>query len=206
VATVHLTRARRVPRAAASLLFVVTLIELTAARPGHAGPLKLAIEGVLGDRVALGPPGQSRTTVVIFMSRRAKDECARFGRELDERTLDRVLESVAVVDVHRYGGWLRRMALSRLRKSAEEALARRRERRTERGADASDEVVGRWHLVGDFDGALFSRFAVALDPEHPVAFVLDRGGLVRGPYRDVAAVLAAIDEAAHPEAIRDSRR
>jgi hypothetical protein len=185
----------RLSRSTAPLL---TVLLLFGSAPARAASLSLAVEGVLGDAVALGPPRQSRTTVLLFMSRRAQDECARFGRELDERTLGAVLESVAVVDVHRYGGLLRRLALSRLRKSAEEALARRRERRQARGADASDQAVRSWHLVGDFEGSLFSRFAVALDPEHPIAFVLDKRGLVRGPYRDVPAVLAAIADATRP--------
>jgi hypothetical protein len=53
-------------------------------------------------------------------------------------------------------------------------------------------VVERWHLVPDFDGSLFARFAVAPDPEHPLAFVVDRQGNAQGPYRDAAGILAAL--------------
>jgi hypothetical protein len=161
-------------------------------RPAHAGaPLHLALSGVLGDAVAVGPE-QPRPTVLFFMGRRAQAESAAFGREVDERTLAANVESVAIVDMRRYGGWLKSLALSRLRKAAEEGLARRRTRRQVPGVDAREEVVKRWHLVADFDGSLFSRFAVAPDPEHPVAFVVDGHGLARGPFNDVAGVLAAL--------------
>lgn len=126
------------------------------------------------------------------MSRRAADECAAFGRAVDEQILDAAVESVAIVDVRAYGGWLRRLAMARLKKSATEALERRRTRRVARGADASSEVVGRWHLVGDFDGSLFSRFGVERELAHPAAFVLDRNGTLLGPFHDAHAVVTAV--------------
>jgi hypothetical protein len=164
-------------------------------RTSEADGLHLAIPGVLGDAIALGPPEQAHTVILFFMSRRAQDECATFGREIDERTLDADVESVAIVDVHRYGGLMRSLALSRLRQSAQASLARRRSRRQARGIDLSNGAANRWHLVGDFDGSLFSRFNVAPDPQHPIAFVLDRRGALHGPYSDSKAVVAAVDEA-----------
>ncbi len=166
-----------------------------AARADAASAVRLDVDGVLGEHVALGPPTQARTTILFFMSRRAQKESVAFGREVDERLLDAAVESVAFVDVRPYGGWLRRLAMSRLKQSATEAREHRRERRVAHGADASSEVVNRWHLVGDFDGSLFSRFGVESDLSHPIAFVLDRGGALLGPFHDVSGVLAAVGKA-----------
>jgi len=173
---------------------IVTAAVVTfAAVAAHAaGPVQLALEGALGDAVHLGPPAQSRATIVYFMSRRAKDESAAFAQAVDETLLNAPVESVAIVDLRRYGGILRRLASAHLRKSADQALARRRERRLACGLDASAEYVNRWHLVGDFDGSLFDRFGVAPEPAHPLAFVLDCQGGRHGPFRDVASLLAAV--------------
>lgn len=172
---------------------IVYLSLLLVSAPALAAPsLPVEMRGAFGERVVLG---QARTTILVFMSRRAPDESASFGREIDERTLAADVDSIAVVDLRRYGGWLRRLVDARLRRSAEEALARRRERRLAQHADASDAAVGRWHLVGDFDGALSARFAVAADPEHPLAFVLDRHGATRGPFRGVSELVAAVGQA-----------
>ena len=175
---------------------IACLLRLLVSSRAHAAQsVHVVMRGALGERVVLGPPEQARTTILFFMSRRAPDESARFGSEIDERTLAADVDSIAIVDLRRYGGWLRRLVDARLRSSAEETLARRRERRVQQHADASDAAVGRWHLVGDFDGSLFARFAVAADPEHPLAFVLDRHGAARGPYRGVAELLAAVGAA-----------
>jgi hypothetical protein len=157
--------------------------------------VRLDVDGVLGERVALGPPAQARTTILFFMTRKAKDECTAFGREIDERLLDVAIESVSFVDMHPYSGILRGLAMSHLKKSAQEALQHRRERRVARGIDASSDVVNRWHLVGDFDGALFSRFGVDAELAHPLAFVLDKSGTLLGPFHDADAVLTAVGDA-----------
>ena len=178
-------------------LVVAFALALALAAPitrAHAGSaVSLDLHDVLGERVAL--PAPARATVLFFMSRRAQDECNAFGRDIDEQLLDAPVESVAFVDVRRYGGWLRRLAESRMKKSALEAREHRRERRIEHGANASSDVVNRWHLVGDFDGALFSQFGVEGEPAHPLAFVLDRKGALRGPFREVRAVVEAVGDA-----------
>jgi hypothetical protein len=176
------------------LRIVATLVALVTVEAGAhaAGAMHLSLQGVLGDAVSLGPPQQARTTIVYFMSRRAKDDSSAFARAVDETLLNAPVESVGIVDVRRYGGILRRLATSYLRKSADEALAHRRERRQAKGIDASPEFVNRWHLVGDFDGSLFSRFGVVSEPAHPLAFVLDRTGDVYGPFADVKSLLSAV--------------
>jgi hypothetical protein len=171
----------------------VLLLALAPSPRLHAmEPLHLALDGVLGERCVLGAPEQPRPTIVFFMGPRAQAESAAFGRTVDEVTLAADVETIAVADVQRYGGWLRSMATSRLRKAAADALSRRRTRRQAHGAVAREDVVARWHLVADFDGSLFTRFAVAANPQHPLAFVVDRRGNVQGPYRDAAGVVAAL--------------
>ncbi len=175
-------------RIAAPLLVCAAL----AGSAHAADPVQLSMQGVLGDAVHLGPPAQARTTIVYFMSQRAKDASSAFARTVDETLLNAPVEAVGIVDVRRYGGLMRRLASSYLRKSADEALAHRRERRLASGLDASAEFVNRWHLVGDFDGSLFERFGVEREPARPLAFVLDRQGGVHGPFAEVAGVLAAV--------------
>lgn len=153
--------------------------------------VKLSCDGVLGDHVSLGQPSQLRPTIVFFMSRRAQDESSSFARAIDEQLLDVPIEEVGVVDTHRYGGLLRGIAMRHLKSSANEALQHRRERRINKGVDASPERVNCWHLIGDFDGSLFALFGVEPEPAHPLAFVVDRSGTVAGPFRDVAGVLSA---------------
>jgi hypothetical protein len=157
-----------------------------------AAPVQLTVADVLGEAVRLGPPAVAPATVLFFVSQRAKDESQEFARAVDERLLEQPIESVAIVDVRRYAGALRRLATSYLRRSAAEARERRRQRRVERGVDASPATVNRWHLLGDFDGALFERFGVEREPAHPVAFVVDRVGGLRGPFRAVGEVAAAV--------------
>jgi hypothetical protein len=171
--------------------FALAGVLATAASAAAATPMHFTLEDVRGARVPVGAPEQQRTTIVIFMSRRCKDASNTFARVVDEKLLDGPVELVGIVDVHRYGGILKRVALSYMRKSAEEARVHRRQRRVARGVDASDRYVDRWHLIGDFDGALFARFGVAPEPAQPLAFVVDRSGAVHGPYRDVPSLLAA---------------
>jgi len=159
--------------------------------------VQLAAVDVLGEPVRIGPE-QRRSTILFFMSKRSREASSEFGRVVDERLLEAPVESVAIVDVRKYGGWLRGLATSRMQKSEREARARRRERRIARGADASDAAVNRWHLVGDFDGALFARFGVGADPERPLAFLVDPRGELRGPYRDPDALCAAVARLASP--------
>jgi hypothetical protein len=138
------------------------------------------------------------------MSRTAKDEAATFLRDLDEHLLNGPIESVGIVDVRDYGGITRGLVQRRLKKALEEGRDRRRERREQRGIDASPSYVNRWHLVGDFDGALASRFGVGPEPAHPVAFVVDRCGVVNGPLRDVGRVLTAVAHAVSSSKSRKS--
>jgi hypothetical protein len=182
-------------RIAGAMALVVVSGLAFEVRAGGPATLPLVLDGVLGDRVELGSPQQKRTTVVIFMSRRSKDASSGFARSIDEKLLNGPVESVGIVDVRKYSGLMRRLAQSYLRKSAEESRSRRRDRRTAAGIDASAEFVNRWHLVGDFDGSLFARFGVDAEPDKPLAFVLSRDGSVRGPYRDVDALLRSVAEA-----------
>ena len=183
-----------------ALVTLVAVLALIGPKTGaHAmGKVQLSLQGVLGDPIHLGPPAQARTTIVYFMSRRAKEESSAFGRALDETLLNAPVEAIGIVDVRRYAGILRRIATSYLRKSADEALGRRRERRLAKGIDASPEFVNRWHLIGDFDGSLFDRFGVESEPARPLAFVLDREGGVHGPFADVAGVLSALTTLSAP--------
>lgn len=182
-----------------SLRIVVTFLALSLlggalAHAGATGPVQLSLEGVLGDAIRLGPPEQTRTTIVYFMSRRAKDESSAFARIVDETLLNAPVESVGIVDVRKYGGILRRVATSYLRKSADDARVHRRDRRVAKGVDSSPEFVNRWHLIGDFDGSLFARFGVEREPARPLAFVLDRAGGVQGPFADAPSLVNAVRE------------
>ena len=174
---------------AAALAAGVALFGLDAAAQASAAP-PLHLVDVLGHPVSLAAPARE-PTVLIFMSRTAKDASAAFARAVDERLLDRPIESVDIVDLRRYGGVLRGLATSYLRRSAEEARVRRRERREARGVDASPAAIDRWHLIGDFDGSLFARFGVGAEPKQPLAFVVDRAGALHGPFHDVDPVVAA---------------
>ena len=158
----------------------------------------LQLTDVLGHQLQLGAAHPSLPAVLIFMSRSAKDASSAFARTIDERLLDRAIESIGIVDVRRYGGILRRLATSYLVRSAEEAKVHRRERRQARGVDASPQAVDRWHLVGDFDGSLFARFGVAAEPKAPLAFVVDAAGDLHGPFHDVDTVIAALAPDAAP--------
>jgi hypothetical protein len=173
------------------VLIVAGVLFATERGARAAGRVELTLTGVLGDPVHLGPPRQQRPTIVYFMSRRAQEESSTLARSVDEALLNAPVEAVGIVDLRRYGGILRRLATSYVRKSATEALDHRRRRRLAKGLDASAEYVNRWHLIGDFDGALFDRFGVEREPAHPRAFVLDRDGAVHGPFGDTAGVLAA---------------
>jgi hypothetical protein len=171
-------------------LLVATALSGVAVAGAPAKPLELHIVDILGARVDVAPQARN-PTILIFMSRRAQEASAAFARAVDERLIDRPIESIGVVDVRRYGGILRRLATSYLRRSAEEAKVRRRARRQARGVDASAAAVDRWHLVGDFDGSLFGRFGVEAEPKQPLAFVVDGAGELHGPFRDVEPVVVA---------------
>jgi hypothetical protein len=144
---------------------------LAAARPAHARAVELAIDDVLGEHVHIGGDGVS---IVYLMSRAARDEAKALVRAVDERLAGRKVDAIGIVDLHRFGGMFKRMALSAMQRSQREAHTRR------------------WHLCGDFDGALFARFAVERDPAHPLAFVVDKHGEVRGPFASAEAVLGAV--------------
>jgi len=163
----------------------------------HAAPVgRLALEDVLGEAVSLPCAGQQlKATVLFFMSKRSKDESAAFARAVDEKLLNGPVQSVGIVDLRRYGGIWRGLAMSRLRKSASDGRDHRRERRVARGIDASPEVVNRWHLIGDFDGSIFERFGVEREPARPIAFVLDRAGELRGPYSELTGLFDAVARA-----------
>lgn len=173
----------------ASVLFVAAV--------ASAAPVELHVADVLGERVDVAPHAHN-PTVLIFMSRTAKDASSLFARTVDERLLDQPVELVGIVDVRRYGGIFRGLATSRMRRSEEEARVARRQRRLDHGVDASPAAVDRWHLVGDFDGALFRRFGVETEPAQPVAFVVDGAGELHGPFRDVDTVVAAATAALPP--------
>jgi hypothetical protein len=181
------------PRLTLPLALVVAL---GAGGFAHASAQRLAplhLTDVLNNELQLGAAARpSLPTVIIFMSKSAKDASATFARTVDERLLDRPIESIGIVDVRRYSGVLRRLATSYLVRSAEEAKVRRRERRQARGVDASAQAVDRWHLVGDFDGSLFARFGVAAEPKQPLAFVVDPAGTLHGPFHEVDKVIAAL--------------
>jgi hypothetical protein len=173
---------------------VVAAVSGGAVARASAAPVQLSLVDVLGNQVQVAAASHM-PTVLIFMSKSAQAASATFARQVDERLLDRSIESIGIVDVRRYGGILRRLATSYLKRSAEEAKVRRRERREARGVDASPAAVDRWHLVGDFDGSLFSRFGVAAEPSQPLAFVVDGAGERHGPFYDVDRVVAAATSA-----------
>ena len=154
--------------------------------------VQLATTDVLGRPVQLGTPGQARPTVVFFVSRTSKDEASELMQTVDDQIMTRPIDTVAFVDVTRYAGILHKAASWQLRKSAEEARVKRRQRREERGVDASAEAVDRWHLVGDFSGTELARFGVAREPAHPIAFVVGCSGAVLGPFHDADSLLAAV--------------
>jgi hypothetical protein len=176
---------------------VVAALSGTAVAQASATPLDqriadLRIVDVLGNQVKVAATPARLPTVLIFMSKNAKEASAAFARAVDERLIDRPVESFGIVDVRRYSGMLRNLATSYLKRSAEEAKVRRRERREQRGVDASPAAVDRWHLVGDFEGALFSRFGVEAEPKQPLAFVVDAAGALHGPFREVEPIVAAL--------------
>lgn len=179
----------RVTRIAVAFALAATLLGASASR---ASAIELHVTDVLGKQVSVA---SKLPTVLIFMSRSAKDASSAFARAVDERLLDRPIESVGIVDVRKYGGLLRSLATKYLKRSAEDAKVKRRERREARGVDASPAAVDRWHLVGDFDGALFAQFGVEAEPKQPLAFVVDCGGALHGPYRDVDPLVAAVASA-----------
>jgi hypothetical protein len=174
-----------------------------------AGPIQKSIGCAEGPEVtdALGQPvhlgDRELTTVVIFLSRGAADEAADFVRQLDEQLLNRPVQMVGIVDLHKYSV-VRRLAQQRLKKSAEESRQKRRDRRKARGVDASDTFVGRWHVIGDFDGGLLARYGVSPEPSRPVAFVVGTCGGRVGPLHEVAETLRAVDQAAARSARRDA--
>jgi len=173
------------------LIAASAVVALLATFAGRASAFELRAVDVLGRSVdaSRGP------TVIFFMSKRCKEASAAFAKAVDERLLDQPVESVGVVDVRRYSGFLRGMCTSYLKRSAEESRVKRRERRQARGVDASQTAVDRWHLIGDFDGSLFERFGVGRDEKLPVAYVVDPKGKLHGPYRQAATVLSAVDRA-----------
>jgi hypothetical protein len=173
-----------------------------------AGPIQKSIGCSEGPEVtdALGEPvhldDRDLTTVIVFLSRGAADETADFVRQLDEQLLNRPVQMVGIVDLRKYSV-VRRIAQQRLKKSAEESRQKRRERRQKRGVDASDTFVGRWHVVGDFDGGLLARYGVSPEPQRPVAFVVGTCGARTGPLHQVAETLHAVNQAAARSARRD---
>jgi hypothetical protein len=156
--------------------------------------IDLSLGDVLGRPVRLG--GQAPVAVVVFISRESKEESSELLRRLDERLLNAPIETVGIVDLRRYGsGLMRKIATRKLKQSAEDSRNRRRERREAKGSDASPANVDRFHLVGDFDGSIYSKFGVEEEPDHPVAYVVQRSGAVQGPYRDADSLAAAVGQA-----------
>jgi hypothetical protein len=180
---------RRAPLRALALLALLAP-PATAIASGPS-PVRMAFADVLGESVRIGSPDQPRSAILFFMSRRSKDVSTEFARAVDERLVAAQVDSIAIVDVRRYGGLLRGLALSRMRKSEVESREHRRVRRLAHGVDASPEVVSRWHLIADFDGSLFTRFGVEAEPSRPIAFLVDPSGSLRGPYTDADALCAA---------------
>jgi hypothetical protein len=173
------------------------------ARLRCAGGLQLTFNDALGEPVHLGAPGQERVTIVLVMSRPAQEEDAEFVQELDEKLLNQPVDVVGIVDVRKYGGLISHgIASKKIKQGEQEARAGRRKRRQERGVEASDEYVNRWHLVGDFDGKLLTHFGVKEEPYQPVAFVVDRCGRVSPAHNEVSGVLAAVAHAAPKRAAR----
>lgn len=176
---------RKILRVTVATSAAVALLATFAVR---ASAFELRAVDVLGRAVdaSRGP------TIFFFMSKRCKDASAAFAKAVDERLIDKPVEQVGVVDVRRYSGLLRSLCTSYLKRSTEESRVKRRERRQAKGVDASQAAVDRWHLVGDFDGSLFSRFGVEAEPKQPLAFVVDAAGTLHGPFRDVEPVVAAV--------------
>ncbi len=167
--------------------------------------VSLSLTDALGGAVRLGA-GQERVAVVVFMSRSSGDESKKFLRALDEKLLNGPVDSIGVVDLERYGGLWRSIAERRLRSALVEGRAARKERRLACGADASPSFVDRWHLIGDFDGAVLGAFGVDREPPHPVAYVVDRSGALSGPYSELGALVdAAQRSASASRSGRDSR-
>jgi len=156
--------------------------------------VQLDVKDVLGAPVRLGND-QERVTVVVLISRTSKDESSELLKGFDEKLLNAPLESVSIVDMRKYGGIMHSLAERQLRKSAEEGRTRRKQRREAQHADASDSMVNRWHLIGDYDGKLFEKFGVSAEPQHPVAFVVDMTGGLHGPYGELSTLVAAVNHA-----------
>jgi hypothetical protein len=163
---------------------------------GREPAVRLSFNDALSRPVQLG--GQERVTVVIFFSRNSKDAAGELSKRVDEDLLDGPVDMVSVVDLRKYSGALpSAIARKKLKKSQEDGRTRRRERRQQRGVDASDSFVDRWHLVGDFDGKIFDAFHVDPEPNPPVVFIVDRSGAFLGPYSDVETVLGAVHQSLH---------
>lgn len=150
--------------------------------------VRLAVDDVLGRAVRLGAPQQQRVTVVFLMSKDARDESAALGRAVDEQLLDAPIDQISIVDLSELSSFVRPMARSSMRKAAATVRDTRRRRREEHHVDASDAAVDRWHLVGDFDGALLARFEIEPGLEKPLAFVVAPTGEYYGPYTDPSMV------------------
>lgn len=184
--TRRLSPARQIGHA---LLVLLALSRAAAASPDR---VHLELRDVNGQPVVVGAPEHQRTTVLFFMSRTSREASTAFARAVDELLLGRAVDSVAIVDVRRYAGLLTRgFALRAMQKSVTEARERRRQRRLASRVDPSSSVEG-WHLVADFDGALFTHFGIAQEPAGPLAFLVDRAGRLYGPYVDAAAVAEAV--------------
>src|SRR5437016_3890019 len=89
---------------------------LQKSAPACSDGLHLWLTDALGDPVVLGAPDQRRVTIVVFMSRGAKEEAAGFLRTLDEKLLNGPVESLGVVDLRKYGGLTRDLAQWRLKR------------------------------------------------------------------------------------------
>jgi hypothetical protein len=173
-----------------------------AHKPAKRPRVRLATDDVLGRPVRVGPSQPGPVSVVYLMTRDSREESSELARDVDKQLLERPIEQVAIVDLHKLSSFSRGIARSQLRKAANESLEKRRQRREAQGVDASPRAVNRWHLIGDFDGRYFELFDVPRDLQHPLVFVVDRSGRVRGPYRDATRVEAAIRRADHGYAAR----
>lgn len=156
--------------------------------------VQLTADDVLGEKVRLGAD-QPRLAVVFLLARECRDESADLARGVDEQLLSSPIDQIGIVDMRAYSGTLRSLATWQLKRSALEGRTRRKQRREQHHVDASPGEVDRWHLVGDFDGALFKRFGIDPHLPHPLAFVVERDGVLRGPYRDVASVVGEVQRA-----------
>jgi hypothetical protein len=178
--------------------------------PGQVAPpgrsVCVSTTDCLGEPVRLGGAEQKGVTIVYFMSRESKDESADLARGVDERLLEAPIDQVGIVDVHKFGGVTKPVASYQLRKSAGEGRDRRRKRREEHHVDASDALVKRWHLIGDFDGALLKHFGVEQNIQHPLAFVVEPDGRLHGPYHDVASVVNEVERLGASRSSNTARR